>query len=328
MLSRRDWLTFGAGAIAGAAGIGAWLSRRPSTAAMAMPATGPIIPGSTQAYGHGAMPPLDAGPLSLDSLTHPPAPLPRGAAPATVELDVIDQSVAVSVDRIFPAWTFGGTIPGPVLRAREGDQLAVHLRNRTGHAHNLHFHGRHDIAADGWEPVAPGGETTYRFTAGPFGLHPYHCDFTPADDHIANGLYGMLIVDPPGGRPAAHEISLVLGGFDVDGDGKSELFGWNGMAGFFAKFPLKALAGELVRVYLLNMVMDAPLASFHLHAEMFDVYRSGTSLEPDERTDLLMLGPAERAIVEFRLPARGRYMFHPHQREMSEHGAMGWFAAT
>jgi nitrite reductase (NO-forming) len=204
----------------------------------------------------------------------------------------------------------------------------IHLANRTAMAHNLHFHGRHAVEADGWEPVPPGGKATYRLVAGPFGVHPYHCDLTPTEDHVANGLYGLMVVDPPGGRPPAKEFALTLGGFDTDGDGKSDLFGWNGMAGFFAKYPLKVKAGDLVRLYLANMVMDQPIASFHLHAEMFDVYRAGTSLVPSERTDLVTLGPADRVIVEFRLPARGRYMFHPHQREMAEHGAMGWIAAV
>jgi FtsP/CotA-like multicopper oxidase with cupredoxin domain len=275
------------------------------------------------------MPPLEAGPLSLDRVTRPPAAvIGRGSRLVELDLEAVDQSVPVSLDQTFTAWTFGGTVPGPIIRATEGDQLAIRLVNHTTRPHNLHFHGRHAIEDDGWEPIPPGGQTVYRLTAGPYGLHPYHCDLTPAEDHITNGLYGMMIVDPPGGRPPAHEFSLILGGFDVDGDGSSELFGWNGMTGFFAKFPLKVPAGELVRLYLLNMVMDQPMASFHLHAETFAVYRSGTKLVPDETTDLVTLGPAERVMVEFRLPRRGRYMFHPHQRTMAEHGAMGWFAAV
>ncbi len=242
-------------------------------------------------------------------------------------MDVVELRAPVSVERSVDAWTFNGSIPGPVLRATEGDPIEITLRNRSSRAHNLHFHGRHAVEADGWEPVPPGGEETYRFTAGPFGIHPYHCDFTPIEDHIGSGLYGLLIVDPRPARPSAREFALVLGGFDTDGDGRPDLFGWNGVAGFFAKYPLKVTAGELVRVYLANMATSEPMASFHLHAETFEVYRSGTTLVAQERTDLLTLGPAERAIVEFRLPSRGRYMFHPHQTQMAEHGAMGWFAA-
>lgn len=141
-------------------------------------------------------------------------------------------------------------------------------------AHNLHLHGRHDVAQDGWQPLPPGAEHTYRIRAEPYGLHPYH-----------------------------------------------------GAAGFFERYPIKVPVGALVRVYLLNMLADDPVASFHLLAETFDVYRSDTRLVPDERTDVVTLAQTERAIVEFRLPARGLYMFHPHRRRMAERGAMGWFAA-
>ena len=326
-VSRRDLLLLGAGAGAGAGLF--WLARKPRPrVAAAMHNRAPAA-ATRERYGHGATPPMDAGPRALDRLTIPPQARAVGSS-KTVELslEAIDQSIAVSSDHAFEAWTFGGSVPGPVIRATEGDRLVIRFANRTAHPHNLHFHGRHEIEADGWEPVPPGGSTTYELTAGPFGLHPYHCDLTPAEDHITNGLYGLMIVDPPPGRPKAHEFVLVLGGFDLDSDGKTELFGWNGVAGFFAKYPIKVPAGELVRLYILNMVMDQPVASFHLHAETFSLYRSGTGLVPDERTDLVMLGPAERAIVEFTLPRRGRYMFHPHQRIMAERGAMGWVAAV
>jgi nitrite reductase (NO-forming) len=184
------------------------------------------------------------------------------------------------------------------------------------------------VSQDGWQPIPAGGAETYRLRAGPVGLHPYHCHALPLSQHIARGLYGALIVDPPGGRAPAHEFVLVLCGFDLDGDGRNELYAWNGVAGFFARFPIKVPAGERVRLYLVNMVSGDPVASFHLHAETFDVYRTGTRLEPDEHTDVVTLSQAERAVVEFQLPERGRYMFHPHQVHMAERGAMGWFAAV
>ena len=95
------------------------------------------------------------------------------------------------------------------------------------------------------------------------------------------------------------------------------------MAGYYERFPLKVPVGELVRIYLMNMVEPDPIASFHLHAQTFDLYRSGTSVSAHEHTDIVSLGPAERAILELRLPRRGRYMFHPHQSRMAERGAMG-----
>jgi len=326
MPTRRDALMIGAGLALGSGAV-AWWQRRSTSGPPALPDRVANPNAALRRYGHGAMPPESLGPLSLDSVTYlPPAP-PPSRGPRVYTLDVLESRHPVSVDQAIDAWTFGGGLPGPVLRGYDGDRLEITLRNRTRRPHNLHFHGRHDVDADGWEPVAPGGETVYRLEAGPPGLHPYHCDFTPTEDHIGAGLYGLLVVDPVRRRPKAREIALVLGGFDVDGDGRSELFGWNGVAGYYAKFPIKVGVGELVRVYLANMVMDRPLASFHLHAETFDLYRSGTSAVPQERTDIVTLGPAERAVLEFRLPRRGRYMFHPHQTDLAEAGAMGWFAA-
>jgi hypothetical protein len=79
--------------------------------------------------------------------------------------------------------------------------------------------------------------------------------------------------------------------------------------GYYQKFPLKVPVGELVRLYLVNMVEYDPVASFHLHAQTFDLYRSGTSVTPHEHTDVVTLGQTERAIIEFRLPRRGGTCF-------------------
>lgn len=323
-LSRRDLLRVGAGFAAGALSAAVLGLRGREPHANTGPAAAPI-PG----YGHGVEPPPELGAEALDLSLRPPAPR-KGAGGATVSTDlwVSEQPLAVARDVRFDGWTFNGGIPGPILRAREGDELAIRLRNLGTRPHNLHLHGRHEVGQDGWQPVPPGGEALYRVRAEPFGLHPYHCDASPAAEHLSHGLYGLFIVDPPRGRAPAHEVVLVLSGFDLDGDGRNELYGWNGVAGFFERFPIKVPAGALVRVYLLNMVADDPVASFHLHAETFDVFRSGTRLAPDERTDVVTLAQTERAILEFRLPRRGRYMFHPHQRHMAERGAMGWFAAV
>lgn len=291
------------------------------------PALSPGSPRGDSAgtYGGMAMPPDELGPAALDDLTIPP---PGRRGPVEAALSVEEQYVSVGRGRGMSAWTFNGHVPGPVIRATAGEEITIRFRNLGARPHNLHFHGTHALAADGWEPVPPGGEALHRFTAAPAGLHPYHCDMAPGPEHISHGLYGALIVDPPGGRPVAREVVLVLGGFDVDGDGRSDLYGWNGVAGYYMKYPIKVGAGELVRVYLVNMVSDEPVVSFHLHAQTFDVYRSGTSFRPDERTDVVTLAQSERAVLEFRLPERGRYMFHPHQTRLAERGAMGWFAAV
>ena len=279
-------------------------------------------------YGHAAAAPLGMAADALDALTVPPPFDGRQGVTREHELVVTEEMLEVADGTWADAWTFGGTAPGPILRATEGDTLRVHLRNATGHPHNLHLHGRHAPTMDGWEPIPPGESFTYELAMGPVGLHPYHCHVAPLAEHVARGLYGAVIVDPPGGRPDAHEFVLVLGGWDLDGDRRNELVTWNGVAGFFHAHPITVPVGEPVRVYLVNMLEYEPVGSFHLHAQTFDCYRSGTRPEPDEHTDTVTLGMGERAVLEFTLPERGRYMFHPHQHHLADAGAMGWFAAV
>jgi FtsP/CotA-like multicopper oxidase with cupredoxin domain len=137
----------------------------------------------------------------------------------------------------------------------------------------------------------------------------------------------MFIVDPPGGRPPATEVALILSGFSNDEIGRNGIVAWNGVAGFYHHHPIKVPAGSPVRLYLVNMLEHEPMASFHLHAETFEVYPAGMGESPASREDTLMLGMAQRAVLEFTLPTVGRYMFHPHQHWLAERGAMGWFAA-
>ncbi len=260
----------------------------------------------------------------LDFLTFPPAP---AAGTVDVEMTVVERRVQVSRGHAVEAWTYNGSAPGPIIRATEGELIRIRFSNNTGHDHNLHFHGKHSPLHDGWEPVPPGGETVYEIEAGPAGVHPYHCHTMPVDRHIAKGLYGTLIVDPPAGRPDAHEVVLALSGWDVDDDGRNELYSWNGIAGYFDKYPIKLPAGEPVRAYVLNMAEFDPVASFHLHAETFAVYPAGMGEQPAFHGDIVTLGQMDRAVLEFSLSDRGRYMFHPHQHSIMARGAMGWFAA-
>lgn len=279
-------------------------------------------------YGHGPQPPRDLDRVTIEALTHPPArdDDPPGTV-RDVDMAVSEVRWPVADGAAIDAWTYGGRVPGPVVRATEGDRLRLHLDNRTGRSHNLHLHGSHDPQMDGWQPIPPGEGFTYDVEAGPAGLHPYHCHLPPFGEHVRRGLYGLVIVDPPEPREPAVEVVLALCGFDLDGDGQNEVYGFNGVCGLYDRHPIQVPVGELVRVYVANLIEGEAPASFHLHAQTFDVYRSGTSTSPDEHTDQVTLGQADRAVLEFRLPKRGRYMFHPHQHRLVERGAMGWFTA-
>jgi FtsP/CotA-like multicopper oxidase with cupredoxin domain len=228
----------------------------------------------------------------------------------------------------FPAWTFNGAVPGPTLRCTEGDSVLVHFKNRGTMPHSMHFHGIHRADMDGvFEQVPPGGTYDYGFTAEPFGLHLYHCHTMPVKMHIARGLYGVFLVDPKTPRPKAREMVMVMNGFDTDLNGEdNEFYTVNGYANvYFRDYPIPVTPGELQRVYLVNVTEFDLVNSMHTHANFFDVYPTGTSLRPSVYTDVVTMGQAERAILEFTYNYPGRYLFHAHQNEFAELGWLGQF---
>jgi FtsP/CotA-like multicopper oxidase with cupredoxin domain len=279
-------------------------------------------------YGHGTGPPRGLEASALETATFPPA---RDGRPAgtvrDIEIAAEERLIEVGHEVFIEAWTYNGAVPAPIIRATEGDSLRIRFSNRTGHPHSIHFHGSHRPEMDGWEPVPPGGETVYEIEAGPAGLHPFHCHTMPLAEHIARGLYGMMIVDPVGGRPEAQEVALLLSGFSNEEIGRNGVVAWNGVAGFYHDHPIKVAKAEPVRAYIVNMLEYEPLASFHLHSQTFDVYPAGMRERPTFRDDTIALAQGQRAMIEFTLPTYGRYMFHPHQHWLAERGASGWFAA-
>lgn len=227
----------------------------------------------------------------------------------------------------FVTWNYNGRIPGPTLRATEGDRVRVVFQNQGGHAHTMHFHGIHPAEVDGIKPVRHGTETIYEFDAQPFGVHLYHCHIAPVTRHISKGLYGMFIVDPPQGRPPADEMMLVMGGYDTNDDNRNEFYAFNGLPDCYMHHPIPIYQNQLVRLYLLNAIEFDPAVTFHIHANFFRVYRTGMTLKPSEETDVITMGTMERHILEFSYPFPGRYMFHPHQDAIAEAGCMGQFEA-
>jgi FtsP/CotA-like multicopper oxidase with cupredoxin domain len=246
------------------------------------------------------------------------------------EIYAVDREIEIAPGVFFPAWTYNGQVPGPTIRATEGDHLRITFRNLGTHPHTIHFHGWHRPEMDGSLPgqeVQPGETFVYEFDAEPFGLHLYHCHTVPLKRHIHKGLYGAFIIDPRGGRPPADELVMMMNAFDTNFDAENEVYAVNTIANAYMHDPIRVRVGELVRIYLVNITEFDPVNSLHLHAMFFDVYRTGTSLTPTDRTDTLMLCQGERAILEttFRYP--GDYMFHAHQSEFSELGWMGLFRA-
>jgi len=257
--------------------------------------------------------------------------LPDGRTLREWEVVARDQEIEVAPGVRFPGWTFNGRVPGPTLRCREGDRLRVRFVNASAHPHTMHFHGIHPADMDGVPMVgrgviSPGEEFVYEFDAEPFGLHLYHCHVGPLAEHIARGMYGTFIIDPAKGRPAADEMVMVQHGWNTTFDGQgNQLYAVNGIPFHYLHEPITVKRGELVRIYLVNVLEYDPINSFHVHGNFFDYYPTGTRLEPAEYTDTIVQGQGQRGICELRFPHTGRYMFHAHKTEFADLGWMGFF---
>ncbi len=249
------------------------------------------------------------------------------------EIIAINKDVEIIPGIMFPAWTYNGRIPGPTIRCTEGDLIRIRFSNGSSHPHSMHFHGVHTAEMDGVPGtpgmIQPGEQFTYEFDAEPFGLHLYHCHAAPLARHIAKGLYGAFIIDPKGGRPPVdREFVMVMSGFDVDFDDQNDFYAVNAIPFHYQQYPIQIKVGEKVRVYLVNILEFDLINSFHLHANFFNFYPTGTSLTPSEYTDTIMQTQAQRGILEFSYKYPGNYMFHAHNTEFAELGWTGNFEVT
>jgi len=335
--SRRA-LIGGAGLIGGASGFGALAARAgsdgsdgsdehnghngPAHAHGSLGTVGTVDHARNGFHPHEILTDFDGGAVSRDL---------SGRTVREYQFVAAAKEVEVAPGIFFEAWCYNGRVPGPTIRATQGDRIRVELVNASPHPHTIHFHGFHPAAMDGVPgagEAAPGETFTYDFVAGPFGTHLYHCHSLPLASHIHRGLYGAFIVDPPGGRPPAREMVFVLNAFDTDFDGENEVYAANTIAFAYFDEPIPIAAGELQRAHVVNITEFDPVNSFHLHANFFQLYRTGTRLEPDELTDTVTMGQAERHMIEFTYDEPGRFMFHAHQSEFVELGWMSMFEVS
>lgn len=273
-----------------------------------------------------------------------------GRTVRTFEIEAVDKEIEIAPGVIFPAWTYNGRIPGPSLRAKEGERLRIVFRNFGSHPHSMHFHGIHSVRMDGVPGTPgmlnPGEEFIYEFDAAPFGCHLYHCHALPLKRHMHKGMYGAFVIDPD---PALHpefaevarsrlygspenarwqEFVMVMNGFDTNFDDENEFYAVNSIPHAYSMRPIRIERSRPVRIYLVNVTEFDPINSFHLHANFFNYYDTGTTLTPTLRTvDLIMQCQAQRGILEFSYADHepGQYMFHAHQSEFTELGWMGLF---
>ncbi len=277
------------------------------------------------AWNFSNLPPQTRGDFYRES------PLPGGGLLREYWIVAVNRIIEVAPGVYFPAWTYNGQVPGPTLRATEGDRIRIHFTNGGSQPHTLHFHGFHPAEMDGSMPhdfVPPGGSFLYEFDAEPAGLHLYHCHATPLTQHIHKGLYGVYIVDPRSPRPPARELVMVMNGFDTNFDGENEVYAVNSVAFAYRDAPIRVPLGEPVRIFLVNLLEFDETNSFHLHGHFFHEYRTGTGTVPDAYTDILTMGQAQRSVLELTFRYPGLFMFHAHKTEFAELGWMGLFEVS
>lgn len=338
-LSRRDFLKTGALTLFGASGA-ATIAQMTQNASAASPAQEDMPMNHT---GDDAMP-MVVGEVDHDRNGFNPSDiltdfdygkvstLENGQTVREYDVFVINKDIEIAPGITYPAWVYNGRIPGPTIRCTEGDRIRITLRNGSDHPHSMHFHGIHTAEMDGVPGtpgvIQPGEVFTYEFDAEPFGLHLYHCHVFPLARHIAKGLYGAFIIDPQGGRPPVdQEFVMVMSGFDTDFDNANDFYAVNAIPFHYQMNPIQIKVGAQVRVYLVNILEYDLINSFHLHANFFNYYPTGTSLTPSEYTDVVMQTQAQRGILEFSYKYPGLYMFHAHNTEFAELGWTGNFEA-
>ena len=351
--------------------------RQPATPSTAMPA-----PSTAAPSGSSAADPYDAskmdfnpGPATLSSERHT-GPFAAGDAlsmDATVKplvpepvkeirLDTTHKIIEIAPGVKFSAWTFGDQVPGPVVRARVGDRIKFSMTNRSDeHApgvqviaapmmHSMDFHSAMVSPQDKYRSIAPGQTISFEFTANYPGVYMYHCGTPMVLEHIASGMYGMMIVEPRGGYPTKvdREYAVVQSEFytkldpqkrKIDGQPLYVLDGervrtksptytvFNGRYNGMVDKPLTAKPGERVRLFVLN-VGPSNTSSFHVVGTIFDrVWMEGNPDNQWRGAQTVLLGSSNAAIVEFIVPEAGSYVMVDHHFANASQGAIGLIAA-
>ena len=239
----------------------------------------------------------------------------------------------------YAAWTFGGSVPGPALRVRQGDTVAFTLINRANLPHSMDFHAAEIAPSKYYVNVMPNDSLSYRFVANVPGAFMYHCGTAPVAMHIANGMYGALIVDPVKPRPKASEFVLVQSEFYVDPSGSADrprslswdrLLGqapdhivFNGRANQYATHPIGVRPGELIRLFVVNAGPNR-ISSFHVVGGIFErVFEDGSRSTSMTGVQTANVPVGGGSIFEVRLREPGDYPFVSHAFADATKGAVG-----
>lgn len=257
----------------------------------------------------------------------------------TFEVTEIVMEVAPGVKQ--EMWTFNNQVPGPVLRGKVGDTFRVTLVNSGALGHSIDFHASMVAWDDEMRTIQTGESLIYEFTAQFAGAFMYHCGTAPVLHHIGNGMYGVIIIDPPVLAPVAKEFVVMQSELYLGPDGKPgnltkmlnddwDAVVFNGYYNQYKFDPIEVEAGTRYRMWVLN---DGPSenSAFHIVGTVFDtVYKEGAyRLQPDSGrggAQVLDLQPAQGGFVEFAFAEDGLYPMVTHKFSNVGKGALGFFA--
>jgi len=296
------------------------------------------------------------------------------ALTSTTKAEVVDvhltarpATVTVSRGVKMRAWTFNGTVPGPLIRATEGDTIRVTLTNshqgmhmkcrgRKGRSltrclrfnlvhqamlHSVDFHAARIAPNVAFRSVAPGKSITFEFEATTPGVYMYHCATGPMLEHLGMGMHGMIVVDPATPRPPAQEVFLVQseyygtvrGGYlqssyEAMRTGPPAYVVFNGRSYRYAEKPIAVSVGKPVRIYFLDSGPSL-FSAFHVVGTIFDSFEhDGNPDEALHNVSTQVVAPGGAGVFEVTFPEAGSYPFVSHSVIDMDRGAMGMFEAS
>lgn len=265
-------------------------------------------------------------------------------APATLQGNIVNVSLTVKEKLIaiapevgYRAWTFNGTVPGPVIRVRQGQTIHFTLKNEGMMPHSIDFHAAQTPWNVNYQEVPVGKSFSFDWKANYPGVFLYHCGAPVVIYHMANGMYGMIIVDPAQGWAPAQEYTLVQSEFytakQADGtytvdpqklsDGIPDQVVFNGYANQYQSAPLIAHAGQRIRLFLVN-AGPTLFSAFHVIGAIFsDTYIDGNPANHLVGNQTVMIPPGGGVVVELTMPEAGEYPFVTHAFADVGKGAVG-----
>lgn len=277
---------------------------------------------------------------------HDPAFLPPSIAgdKLDVRLTLLDRTVEIAPGVKYTAWTFDGTVPGPVIHARVGQTIDVTLVNRSSMGHSIDFHSALAPPDNAYQTIAPGRELHYSWVAQYPGVFLYHCGTPPVLAHISNGMYGAVVVDPPNGwdgsaqnfvllqsefymQPVPHAAGTYQGDMMKMKTGMPDVVDFNGDAFRYRDNPLPIQVDRPVRVFFVN-AGPSHFSAFHVVGTIFDrVYVDGNPANALRGLQTVTIAPGEGAMVEFTVHQPSHYPFVTHSFGDADAGAVGYFLA-